>query len=211
MPPDTPPVQPQGEEMSPIRPRHRQESQATPRGGAAARAAPPARHRFPAQWGRGTRIRPLREGEAQEIPALLAQPRELAWVFPGAPYPPDPHWLEMALAGSREVCVFAEGEHMVALAALRDPQPGGAAFIEHLVVHPQRRCRGIGSLLLRHLLQQAFHQDRCREAHARVCSENLPATLFFYEAGFLPYGIDAGAEDGAVLRLRLGRRDFEEG
>ncbi|WP_200178193.1 GNAT family N-acetyltransferase [Ectothiorhodospira mobilis] len=204
-------MQPQGEEMSLIRPRHRQDPHATPRGGAAARPAPSARHRFPVQWGRGNQIRPLREGDVQGIPALLAHPGELAWVFPGAPYPPDPQWLEAALAGCREVAVCAERGRIVALAALRDPQPGGAAFIEHLVVHPQRRCRGIGSLLLRHLLQQAFHQHRCREAHARVCSDHLPATLFFYEAGFLPYGIDAGADAGAVLRLRLGRRDFEEG
>ncbi|MFP4080274.1 MAG: GNAT family N-acetyltransferase [Ectothiorhodospira sp.] len=197
--------------MSRIRSRHRQEPHPSSRGGAARRSGPLPGSPPVRAAGRERLIRPLRDGDAPHIPDLAATSRELEWIFPGLPYPLRPPWLAGALAACPETTVCAEGGRVVGLAALRDPHPGGEAFIEHLAVHPERRCRGLGTHLLRSLLLRAFQYYRCHEVHARVSSDNMPATLFFYEAGFLPYGIDGVDGRGTVLRLRLGRRDLDEG
>ncbi|AHK80718.1 hypothetical protein M911_10405 [Ectothiorhodospira haloalkaliphila] len=158
----------------------------------------------------------LRAASVEDITALRRLPRsieEVAWAFPDAPRPLHDAGLKDCITRCTETVVGVYRGRVIAFGGLGRIQPGGYAFLRHLIVHPDYRGRGVGTRVLRHLTQRAFEHHRSREMHLRISSRNIPATLFFYELGFLPYGILSGEADpygGGLMRLRLRWGDLEE-
>lgn len=137
----------------------------------------------------------------------------MVWAFPDVPRPLHEAGLQSCVSRCTEAVVGVYRGRVIAFGGLGKMEPGGDGFLRHLIVHPDYRGRGVGSTMLRHLTHRAFAHYRCREVHVRVSSRNVPATLFFYELGFLPYGMLSGVTDpygGGIMRLRLRRRDLEE-
>ena len=89
----------------------------------------------------------------------------------------------------------------------------GEAHILNLCVREGARCRGIGRLLLEHLLGRAV-AGGMSEAYLEVRPSNTAAIRLYQSLGFEPIGVRrgyyqavGGREDAAVLKLALrGRR-----
>jgi ribosomal-protein-alanine N-acetyltransferase len=79
--------------------------------------------------------------------------------------------------------------------------------INNLAVHPRWRGRGVGSRLLRHVVEFAVEQG-CVEATLEVRPSNTPALKMYERAGFKPIGRRRGYysdthEDALVMSCPL--------
>lgn len=82
--------------------------------------------------------------------------------------------------------------------------------VNNISVHPRWRSRGLGSRLLRFLLEHAQCQG-CTEAALEVRPSNGPAIRIYEKAGFRPVGSRKNyymdtREDAVVMTLALDRR-----
>jgi [ribosomal protein S18]-alanine N-acetyltransferase len=85
----------------------------------------------------------------------------------------------------------------------------GEAHILNLCVREGERCRGVGRLLLEHLLSRAAAAGMS-EAYLEVRPSNTAAIRLYQSVGFEPIGVRrgyyqavGGREDAAVLKLAL--------
>jgi ribosomal-protein-alanine N-acetyltransferase len=136
-----------------------------------------------------------------------------AQLFPDDPWTAEGFWAELAQHDSR---------HYVVLESSDDPseQPlgyaglmavGATADVQTVAVAPSAQGRGLGRVLLDHLLAAAVDRG-CREVLLEVRADNAPAQALYARAGFERIGVrrgyyDGGRTDALVLRRRVGGRD----
>ncbi len=109
------------------------------------------------------------------------------------------------------VCrVVVRGEELVGYGVMS--ASAGEAHILNLCVREADRCRGVGRMLLEHLLARAAASGMS-EAYLEVRPSNVAAIRLYQSLGFEPIGVRrgyyqavGGREDAAVLKLPLRRR-----
>ncbi len=119
------------------------------------------------------------------------------------PYPPS--YLETLAHLSPDTFLVAGlGDQIVGYAVFS--MRGKTAHILSLAVHPERRCRRIGSALLRKVVETAKSRG-ASSIRLEVRKSNLPAQRLYAGAGFSPSHIahsyyDDG-EDAVIMQLAL--------
>jgi len=109
------------------------------------------------------------------------------------------------------VCrVVVRGEELVGYGVMS--ASAGEAHVLNLCVREADRCRGVGRMLLEHLLARAAAAGMS-EAYLEVRPSNVAAIRLYQSLGFEPIGVRrgyyqavGGREDAAVLKLPLRRR-----
>ena len=76
-----------------------------------------------------------------------------------------------------------------------------------------RRGRGLGGLLLNHMLELAFNQYGVSETRISVFCRNTPALLLYSGFGFKPYDMEERSDFAnrrvALLHMRLTINDWQ--
>lgn len=85
----------------------------------------------------------------------------------------------------------------------RDGPVPGAAYMRNVVVKPELRKKGVGSLLLNHALQVARDMHR-KTLALRVDPANAPAVSFYRKSGFTTVATVVSKKSGK-LRLLMSR------
>lgn len=87
---------------------------------------------------------------------------------------------------------------------------GEHVWLGHVIVRPDRRGRGLGSILLRALLAEVFERRNATRVALIVFPDNLAALRCYRRAGFCLSGEEHHQFDGAgpthrLLRLEITR------
>jgi ribosomal-protein-alanine N-acetyltransferase len=133
-------------------------------------------------------------------------------LFAGDPsWTAEQFWSELAgVPDTRWYVVAEDGEHLAGYAGLSVPsQAGEPADILTIAVLPDRQRRGIGTLLLDALIDEAIRRE-AGELMLDVRADNEPAQRLYAMSGFTRIAVRrhyyGRGRNGLVLRRRLGRR-----
>ncbi len=121
----------------------------------------------------GVKIRPLRWWDLERVLTI-----ERA-VFESNAWPAESFWAE--LAREDRYYVVAEDEVVRAYGGLWIAVPD--CDVQTVAVDPKMQGRGIGRVLLDHLVQHA-RDIGCRRVHLEVRSDNVPAIRLYESRGF---------------------------
>jgi len=87
---------------------------------------------------------------------------------------------------------------------------GPECHILNIAVHPEMRRKGLGSLLMDTILEDA-RKCSCEEVVLEVRPSNLPAIALYQKYGFAPIGVRrryySNNEDAIVMRLYLSTKE----
>ncbi len=109
--------------------------------------------------------------------------------------------------GNRTVFIYKENGKFIGEIAYvldnGDPDytvPGQRVYISRLIVKPEYRNRGIGGILIDHILQ-TVQKLGYKEASIGVDKDNLAALHLYEKKGFTTVLFDGEDEDGAFYKL----------
>ena len=137
--------------------------------------------------GEGWRLAPFRPWHAQTIARWIQTTQQLRWL---APSTRPPLTAEKILAwkksgGDAFVLVKGGDGSPLGYGEINPMRRGGEhVWLGHVIVRPDRRGRGMGSILLRALLAEAFEQRNATRVALIVYPDNLPALRCYRRAGF---------------------------
>jgi predicted N-acetyltransferase YhbS len=153
--------------------------------------------------------RPLVEADYAELPRLIGSAEEAAEAFWEAEDPADPGSVRALLQARQDLAVVESGGRVVGLGALSEVEVGRHGYLGPVVVDPEFRGHGAGSLLVAHLLEIAFRRHGLREVRTRVLGGNEDGLVLFSELGFIPYSTEEATGPGGrprvVVQMRLVR------
>ena len=161
----------------------------------------------------GMRLTRFRVWHAPIVARWVKSEQQLLWL---APSTPPPLTAEKIVAWTRpggEAFVLAMGrDHAVVGYGELNPMRGGRGhlWLGHVIVRPDLRGRGVGTLLSRALLSEAFERHGAERVSLIVFPDNLAALRCYRRAGFITAGEeyhqfgDAGCTH-KLLRLEIAR------
>lgn len=124
------------------------------------------------------------------IVSLLPTREELFLVHPSGAHPFSVEQLQAIAEARRELTVVVVEGDVVGFANLYDVEPGDRAFIGNVVLHPTCRGRGIGRLLVEHMIRTGREKYRLEQTCISVFAYNTPALLLYSGLGFEPYAME---------------------
>ena len=89
-----------------------------------------------------------------------------------------------------ELTVAVENGEIIGFANFYDYEPNKFAFIGNVVIEKNRRGRGLGKEIVKHMLEKAYGKFALPEVRISVFSDNTPALLLYSSLDFLPYEIE---------------------
>jgi [ribosomal protein S18]-alanine N-acetyltransferase len=134
------------------------------------------------------------------VEALMPVERAL---FAPEPWTERLFWSELGQLDTRHYLVALEGEQVVGYAGLCDYPD--EAFVQTIAVAPAAQGTGLGSRLLRALLDEAARRGQSRVS-LEVRADNAPAQRLYERHGFVREGVRRGYYAGGVDALVLTRR-----
>lgn len=159
-------------------------------------------------------FRPLVEDDYAILPRLTANADEAARVFWEAQDPADSRSVRALLASRQDLTVAESRGRVVGVGALYEVEEGRQGYVGPVVVDPEFRGHGVGSMLMSRLLETAFRMHGLREVRARVLGDNEDGIVLFSELGFMPYSNEeCPGPDGrerVVVQMRIDRRSYRE-
>jgi ribosomal protein S18 acetylase RimI-like enzyme len=152
----------------------------------------------------------FRKATAQDYDAivrLVPTEGELFLVYPKGEHPFTVEQVHLLAESRKELTVVVEKGEVIGFANLYDVQPGQWAFIGNVVVAKDYRGRGIGRLLVAHMIRQAFEIHNVKEVRISVFNSNTPALLLYKGMNFIPYAIDERTSPSGIraglIHMRL--------
>jgi len=128
---------------------------------------------------------------AVEIASWVRSERDLRWLAPNTapPLTTDKICAWKKLDGDAFVLLAGEGGRPIGYGEL-NPMSSGTrhCWLGHVVVRPDQRRRGIGRVLLRSMLAEAFDQLESQRVSLIVFPDNMPAIRCYQGAGFAKTG-----------------------
>lgn len=148
---------------------------------------------------------PATEQQYSAIGNLVTSPEELYLVCPNGQFPWDVEQLKTTAAKRHELTVGIVDNRVVAFANLYDLIPRQSAFIGNVVVASEYRGRGLGKVLINHLI--AICKDNYQAVpHISVFNDNTRALLLYAALGFAPYAVeprlDLNNETVALIHMK---------
>ncbi len=156
----------------------------------------------------------LREATITDFGAivrLVPTEDELFRVYPKGKHPFTVDQVRSLAESRKELTVAVERGRVIAFANLYDIEQGKWAFVGNVIVARECRGRGVGRLLVSHMIKQAFDRFGVSEARISVFSDNTPALLLYAGMNFEPYAIEerispSGTRVG-LIHMRLGQNE----
>ncbi|OOG22804.1 GNAT family N-acetyltransferase [Thioalkalivibrio denitrificans] len=159
-------------------------------------------------------FRSLAEADYAALPRLTGTADESAAVFWEAADPASPTAIRELLRSRQDVTVAEVKGRVVGLGALYEVEEGRQGYLGPVVVDPEYRGHGVGSMLVSRLLDVAFRGHRVREVRARIPGDNEDGVVMLSEMGFMPYSHEEHATpDGrsrVVVQMRINRRGHQD-
>jgi len=147
----------------------------------------------------------LREATANDFEAivrLIPTEDELFRVYPKGKHPFTIDQVHSLAESRKELTVAVERGRVVGFANLYDVEVGKWAFVGNVVEAREFRGRGIGRLLVSHMIRQAFDKYCVTEARISVFNDNTPALLLYAGMNFKPYAVEE-RENPSGIRVGL--------
>ena len=135
------------------------------------------------------RFRPVAEADQAAILEWLADQAELFRVYPAAVPPFDRHQLQTLLHEREESTILEMAGEAAGFANLYHVRPRAHAFIGNVIIAPRWRGQGLGTELLRHMLDR-IRARHIPEARLSVFADNTPALRLYHRHGFTPYAME---------------------
>ena len=117
----------------------------------------------------------LREADTQDFEAivrLVPTRDDLFLVYPKGKYPFSVDQVHSLAKSRKELTVAVEREGVIGFANLYDIEKGKWAFVGNVVVAREFRSRGVGRLLVSHMIQKAFDKYGVSEVRISVFNES---------------------------------------
>lgn len=156
----------------------------------------------------------LREATAPDFEAivrLVPTEDELFRVYPKGKHPFTVDQIHSLAESRKALTVAVEREVVIGFANLYDIEQGKWAFVGNVVVARELRGRGIGRLLVSHMIRQAFDKYGVSEARISVFNDNTPALLLYAGMDFKPYAVEERVNPSGVrvglIHMRLAQND----
>ena len=156
----------------------------------------------------------LREATTQDFEAivrLVPTQDELFLVYPRGKHPFTVEQVQSLAESRKELTVAVENEMVVGFGNLYDVERDKWAFIGNVVVAREFRSRGIGRLLVSHMIRKAFDKYGVSEARISVFNDNTPALLLYAGMNFKPYAVEERTSPSGMrvglIHMRLGRNE----
>jgi len=134
--------------------------------------------------------------------ALADSPNAFGATLAEASLNAEPFWRARA-GGSGPVILAFDGEQAVAMGGLHAPDGSDEAFVWGMWVEPEWRGRGLGSRILRELVDSADRRGRAVVLHV---AEGNAARNLYDEHGFVSTGERQPLRDGSEVRIETMRR-----
>lgn len=156
-------------------------------------------------------LRAATESDYPDICGLIRTQEELFLVYPAGSYPFSVARMRELAARRTDLTVAVHDGRVVGFANLYDHKPGRRAFLGNVVVAEAYRGQGLGSRIVRHMLELAFSKHALPEVHLSVFSHNGPALALYRGLGFNCYGSEERSDPTGrpmeLLHMRLLRAD----
>ncbi|MBN1533644.1 MAG: GNAT family N-acetyltransferase [Spirochaetes bacterium] len=152
-------------------------------------------------------FRSVRAEDIAEICGFPQNPMELCYIFPSASFPLMPHVLMEQIEKRRCATVMMLDGRVAGFANLYDIETGNRCFIGNLVLGPEFRGHGAGTLLVRHMMDTAAGTFSVRTIMVMCINENTPALRLYMKLGFRPLGAEprSGPDGRPLVAIRMGR------
>lgn len=148
-------------------------------------------------------------GDFDAIVGLVPTEEELFLVYPKGKHPFTVEQVHSLAESRKELTVAVENGGVIGFANLYDVHQGQWAFIGNVVVAKAYRGRGIGRLLVAHMIHQAFDLYHVGEVRISVFNSNTAALLLYKGMNFIPYAIEERSDPSGLraglIHMRLGR------
>lgn len=135
----------------------------------------------------GLRLAPFRPWQALTIARWVQTEQQLQWLAPSTRLPLTAEKiLKWKKAGGDAFVLIKDGkESPLGYGEINPIRRGGEhVWLGHVIVRPDQRGRGLGSILLRSLLAEAFEQRNATCVALIVFPDNLAALRCYRRAGF---------------------------
>ncbi len=148
--------------------------------------------------------------ELRDLAAICRFPQnadELFFMFPKARYPLTPDQLAAVIAERTDATVAELDGEPVGFANFHQWGLHSVCSIGNLIVAPAARGQGVGTYLIRHMVELAFAKYQASEVAISCFNENVTGLLLYTKLGFRPYGIEERRDHRgrrvALIHLRL--------
>lgn len=135
-------------------------------------------------------LRAATPDDFEAIVRLVPTRDELFLVYPKGKHPLTVEQLHALAESRKELTVAVENGQVVGFVNLYDVQQGRWAFIGNVVVARNFRGRGLGRLLVSHMIRRAFDAYHVPEVRISVFNDNTPALLLYAGMNFRPYAVE---------------------
>lgn len=135
-------------------------------------------------------IRNTHKNDYPSICDLVKTEEELFLVYPAARFPLTRQTLEHLAVKRLALTVLELDNTIVGFANLYDFTPGKQVFIGNVIIEDQQRGKGLGKMLVQHMLNTAFVELNVAKVHISVFNENTPALNLYHSLGFTPYAFE---------------------
>ena len=151
------------------------------------------------------KLLPATEQHYVAIGNLVTSPEELYLVCPSGNYPWDVEQLKAIAAKRHSLTVGIVDDEIVAFANFYDLVPQTSAFIGNVIVAQSYRGRGLGKILIQHMVKTCQHKYKA-VPHISVFNDNARALLLYSDLGFSPYAVEQklnlGGDRVALIHMR---------
>jgi ribosomal protein S18 acetylase RimI-like enzyme len=152
-------------------------------------------------------IREATTPDFEAIVRLVPTQDELFRVYPKGNHPFTVDQVHLLAESRKELTVAVERGRVIGFANLYDVEQSIWAFVGNVVVARELRGRGIGRLLVSHMIRQAFDKYGVCEARISVFNDNTPALLLYAGMNFKPYAVEErinpSGERVGLIHMRL--------
>jgi len=132
-------------------------------------------------------FRRVRDTDLGEIINFVRSADELFLFAPAASYPLSIDALQVIIHQRLHASVLVYQQRVAGFANFYQYEKGESIFLGNLVVHPQLRGKGLGTLLVKHMLADLFKHYDVREARLSVFAGNHAAMNLYTSFGFRMY------------------------
>ena len=141
--------------------------------------------------------RPVRESDLPQIVEFVQSARELFDIYPAATYPFTVDQLKQTIVAGFESTVILQDNDIVGFANFYALKAGDWCGIGNLIVCPDKRNQGVGTYLVRTMINIAMTKHKVKTISISCFADNFASLMLYTKLGFKPEAIDSmPAPDG---------------
>ena len=154
-------------------------------------------------------FREATENDFEAICKLIPDREELFLMHPNGEYPFTIAQIQELSRVRKELTVAVFENRIIGFTDFYDFTVDRFAFIGNVIIHRNYRGRGIGRLMISHMVKMAYEKYQLPEIRISSFNQNAPALLLYSSLGFTPYAIEEKQDwDGnriAMINLKMKR------